>query len=88
MLSHYCAIHCVYFKDTAIEDICESKIIGGYGANYKDSKDIAKGINWVLENEQFSKNIAIEAEKKIKNFNSKKLIQKYINLYQEILNKD
>ncbi|WP_075520317.1 glycosyltransferase [Candidatus Pelagibacter communis] len=84
-----CNTPVVYFKDTAIEDICESKIIGGYGANYKDSKDIAKGINWVLENEQFSKNIAIEAEKKIKkNFNSKKLIQKYINLYQEILNKD
>ena len=37
-----CNTPVVYFKDTAIEDICESKIIGGYGANYKDSKILLK----------------------------------------------
>ena len=82
-----CNTPVVYFKDTAIEDICENKIIGGYGANYKDSRDLASGINWIIENEQVSKNIAIKAKKKIKdNFNSKKLIEKYINLYREVLN--
>ena len=55
--------------------------------NYKDSRDLANGINWIIENEQVSKNIAIKAKKKINdNFNSKKLIEKYINLYKEILN--
>ena len=77
-----CHTPVVYFKDTAIEDICEDRIVGGYGANYCDSADIARGIDWIIENKDKSKDLAILASNKIKKeFNSEELIKKYLDLY-------
>ena len=81
-----CRTPIVFFKDTSIEDICKSKEIGGYGANYCDSKDLANGINWITNDENYSKLLANKAAEKIlKNFNSELLVKNYLNLYNKIL---
>ena len=61
-----CKTPIVYFKETAIEDICENKKIGGYGANYCDSQDLANGIKWITENNIKVKDIINKAIYKIK----------------------
>ena len=81
-----CKTPIVYFKETAIEDVCENKKIGGYGADYCDSKDLANGIKWITENNTKVKEIIDKAIFKIKNeFNSEKLIKKYIELYNTLI---
>ena len=81
-----CKTPVVYFKDTAIEDICESGSIGGYGAKYCDSKDLANGIKWLTNDNSIKNELVSKAIKRIINdFNSEKLIQKYINLYEKLI---
>lgn len=81
-----CKTPIVYFKNTSVEDICESKKLGGYGADYLDGKDLAQGIDWIVDNPNESKTLAENASKKIiSKFNSKDLTEKYINLYNQIL---
>ena len=80
-----CKTPVVYFKNTSIEDICESKIVGGYGAKYCDSKDLANGINWLSDQKDNAKDLAEKASVKIlKSFNSEILIKNYITLYDKI----
>ena len=86
MESLLCKTPIVYFKETAIEDVCENKEIGGYGADYCDSKDLANGIKWITENNTKVKEIIDKAIFKIKNeFNFEKLIKKYIELYNTLI---
>jgi glycosyltransferase involved in cell wall biosynthesis len=81
-----CKTPVVYFKNTSIDDICESKNIGGYGAKYCDSKDLANGINWLSNQKNNPKDLAEKASVKIlKNFNSEILIKKYIALYDQMI---
>ena len=82
-----CETPVVYFKDTAIEDVCEHKLIGGYGADYCNSRDLAKGIDWIVESQNNPKMLAKKGAEKIKkNFNSDLLIEKYIKLYENLIN--
>ena len=60
-----CKTPVVYFKDTAIEDICESGSIGGYGAKYCDSKDLANGIKWLTTDNSIKNDLVSKA---IKNY--------------------
>lgn len=81
-----CHTPIVYFKNTAIEDICEHKIIGGYGAEYCNSEDLAKGINWISERSNYSETLIKKGIDKIKNnFNSEILVGKYLNLYNSLI---
>ena len=81
-----CNTPVVFFNNTSIEDVCKSKKIGGYGADYLDSKDLAEGIKWILENPNYSKNLAQKGAKEIiSKFNSEILIQNYIDLYKKLL---
>ncbi len=82
-----CRTPLVYFKDTSIEDVCKNKLIGGYGANYCDSEDLANGIKWVINNPENSKKLAVNGAMEIlTKFNSESLIKKYVNLYQKLIN--
>lgn len=83
-----CNTPVVFFKNTSIEDVCKSKKIGGYGADYLNSKDLAEGIKWIAENPNNSKILAQKgAEEIISKFNSEILIKNYVDLYKKLLNK-
>jgi len=82
-----CKTPVVYFKETAVEDICENKVIGGYGAEYCNSKDLAEGIKWISDKKNYNDSLVDRASEKIlKNFNSEILIKKYIDLYNSVIN--
>jgi glycosyltransferase involved in cell wall biosynthesis len=58
----------------------------GYLAKPFDSNDLAKGIEWVLEDEQRHQKLCLVArEKVIEKFDSKKVAKQYIELYQSLL---
>ena len=81
-----CKTPVVYFKETAIEDICENKEVGGYGAEYRNSKDLAEGIKWISDKKNYDDTLINKAcEKILKNFNSEILINKYIDLYNSVV---
>ncbi len=83
-----CKTPVVYFKETAIEDICDHKNIGGYGAEYCNSKDLSEGIKWLSNKSNYTKNLVDSAAKKIiEKFNSKILVNKYVELYNRLLNR-
>ena len=58
----------------------------GYLAEPFNTKDLAKGIVWVLDNKKYPE-LGSNARAKVEqNFDSEIVAEKYINLYQEILN--
>lgn len=81
-----CKIPVVAFNTTGLKDIVDHKK-NGYLANPFDSKDLAKGISWVLNNKNYSE-ISSNARIKVLNaFDSKIIGKKFIELYREILEK-
>ncbi|MFM1913487.1 MAG: Spore coat protein [Bacteroidota bacterium] len=81
MESMACGTPVVAFKTGGIPEMIDHKI-NGYLANYKDSNDLAKGIQYLLEND-----LSYQARKKIEeNFSEKVIAEKLIKLYQSTLN--
>jgi len=81
--SIFCKTPVVGFKNTALEEIINHKK-NGYLADYKDSKSLAKGIKWLSKNKTFK---SIETNKTFyKSFDLSYIGDKYINLYDKILN--
>lgn len=66
-------------------DIIEHQI-NGYLAKPFDTTDLANGIEWVLNNQNYADLCRNGREKVLKEFDSTIVAQKYINLYKEILN--
>ena len=55
----------------------------GYGAKYRNSRDLAKGIKRIINSK---KKMSINVRKHVlKKFNQEKLIKKYIKLYHLLL---
>ena len=74
----------VAFNATGPKDIVDHKI-NGYLANPYDPKDLARGIEWILNHpnpEILSKNAREKVERE---FDSRVVARKYIELYEEIL---
>ena len=72
-----------------VSDIPVLREVCGDAALFVDShnkEDIAEGILKVLENNQLKIALIQKGLKRVKVFNREKIIQEYINLYQEILN--
>ena len=79
-----CETPTVAFKNTGFEDVIVHKKTG-YLANYKNHKDLAKGIIWILKNLNKS-NLGKNARKHvIKNFSYNVTSAKYIKLYKELI---
>jgi len=60
--------------------------VDGYKARPFDTSDLANGIKWVLNYPEYDKLCENARKKVLENFDSKIVAQKYIQLYQEILN--
>lgn len=78
-----CGCPVVSFDNSGQTDIIDHKT-NGYLAKYKDSEDLARGIEWVLDNKnQTMSTICIE---KVKTTYSEEVVAKqYISLYNELL---
>lgn len=79
-----CALPCVSFKNTGVEDIINHKD-DGYLAEYLDIEDLTKGINLLNEesiNSKMSKNIR---KKIIKDFSYDNISQKYKDVYETLI---
>ena len=79
-----CQTPVVAFAHTGLLDIVEHKK-NGYLAKPLDTTDLANGIEWVLNNKSYDELCKNAREKVLKEFDSKIVAKKYINLYREIL---
>ncbi len=84
MESLACGTPVVAFNIGGNSDLIEHQK-NGYLAQPFDCKDIAFGINWVINNEKYEE-LAINAREKIKNeFDSTLIAKKYIQIYKNVL---
>jgi len=86
MESLTCGTPVVAFKVGGIPEMVKHKI-NGYLANVADSSDLANGIEWVLNKSNYSELSANARNYAIKEFSEEVIANKYIELYQNILNK-
>ena len=79
-----CGTPVVCFDATGPKDIVTHKI-DGYKASPFKSEDLARGIDWILNNENYME-ICQNARKKVEeNFDIKIIAKKYKQLYEEII---
>jgi glycosyltransferase involved in cell wall biosynthesis len=81
-----CETPVVCFNATGPRDIVHHKV-NGYKAEPFQAEDIAKGIEWVITNNQNNQLGKNAREKVLKCFDSKVVAKQYIELYQQILSK-
>lgn len=81
-----CGCPAVSFDNSGQTDIIDHQI-NGYLAQYRNVIDFAKGIDWVLSNRN-NKDISLSCLKKVQdNYSEEIVTNKYMSLYQRILNK-
>jgi len=80
-----CDTPVVCFDATGPKDIVDHKV-NGYRAKPFDTKDLANGIEWVLNCENYDKLCLSAREKVVREFDSVVVAGKYIELYKELLN--
>lgn len=85
MESLSCATPVVAFDVGGNSDMIEHTQ-NGYLAKPFDTTDLKNGIEWILDNENYDKICQNAREKVLKEFDSKVVAAKYIELYREILN--
>jgi len=84
MESMACGTPCVGFRVGGIPEMIDHQV-NGYVANYKDSKDLANGIQWVLEHKE-PQTLSEACIKKVKeNYCEEIVAKQYIDLYKRLL---
>ncbi|MGB3242574.1 MAG: glycosyltransferase, partial [Candidatus Omnitrophota bacterium] len=82
-----CGTPVVAFDTSGLKDIVEHQK-NGYLARPHEVEDLAKGIIWVLEDEQRRRNLSLRArEKAEEEFSLETQTRAYLKLYEEILQK-
>lgn len=79
-----CGTPVVAFGHTGLLDIVDHKK-NGYLARPLDISDLARGIEWVLDNESYSDLCLAAREKVVSTFSNQVVAKKYIKLYENIL---
>ncbi len=77
-----CGTPVVCFNATGPADIVDHKI-NGYKAKPFESKDLANGIEWVLNHSNHNELCKKAREKVLKEFDSKIVARKYVELYEQ-----
>lgn len=78
-----CGTPCVGFRTGGIPEMIDHKT-NGYVADYKDSSDLATGIEWVLDNQTTLHLSSACIDKVCKCYAEEVVAKKYIALYQSI----
>ncbi|SEF98704.1 Glycosyltransferase involved in cell wall bisynthesis [Parabacteroides chinchillae] len=79
-----CGCPVVSFDNSGQTDIIDHKH-NGYLAKYKDANDLATGIRWVLDNEN-KEALSLACAKKVQeNYTEKVVAEKYLSLYNSLL---
>ncbi|MBN1971001.1 MAG: glycosyltransferase family 4 protein [Candidatus Delongbacteria bacterium] len=86
MESLSCGTPVVAFDIGGNSDLVEHRR-NGYLANPYDCEDLARGIDWVLCNSNYQELAKNARDKVLKYFDSKLVVEKYIKLYKELLEK-
>ena len=82
-----CGTPCVTFRIGGIPDMIDQKI-NGYMAEPFKVQDLARGISWVIEDNQKLQSLSQNARKKIvENFSLNQIATKYYQLYKDILHR-
>jgi len=81
-----CGTPVVAFGATGLLDIVDHRV-NGYLAKPFDTNDLAQGINWVLNNENYSELCKNARDKVLKEFDNKIVAKKYIAVFEKILKK-
>lgn len=85
MESLSCGTPCVAFNIGGMPDMIEHKHTG-YLASSFNTEDLAKGIIWVLEDDERWKVLSLQARRKVENeFDIQTVAKKYADLYEEIV---
>lgn len=81
-----CGTPVVAFDATGLKDIVDHKE-NGYLATPYDPRDLAAGIEWIIEDEERNKELSKKARTKVeKEFDIKNIAAQYISLYDRVLN--
>ena len=80
-----CGTPVVCFKNTSISEVVDHKK-NGYVVENIQPKDLKSGIEWLAANNE-DKKLSNNARQKIFEFDSRKIAKKYIDLYENILEK-
>ncbi len=83
-----CGLPVAAFETGAIPEIVEHKKTG-YIAEYKNTDDLMAGLNYVLDMSREEKEKMDQASEArvLENFTQGKMVDKYLNLYKQILNR-
>ncbi len=85
MESLSCGTPCVAFNIGGMPDMIEHKHTG-YLASPFNAEDLAKGIIWVLEDDERWQVLSLQARRKVENeFDIQTVAKKYADLYEEII---
>jgi len=79
-----CGTPVVAFATSGLLDIIDHKT-NGYLAEPYDTAELANGIEWVLENEDYNELSKNAREKVVQKFDNKIVSEEYISLYQSML---
>ncbi|NLL28821.1 MAG: glycosyltransferase [Bacteroidales bacterium] len=84
MESMSCSTPCVGFNVGGIPEMIDHKK-NGYIAEYKNAEDLANGVRWVLENDNY-KELSENARLKVETmYNEGVIAKRYIELYNQLL---
>lgn len=78
-----CATPCVGFDIGGIPEMIDHEK-NGYVARYRDAEDLARGINFVLDEERYDELSANAAHKAVEAWNEESVVRKHIDLYKRI----
>ncbi len=80
-----CGTPVVAFNSTGLMDVVEHKITG-YLANPFSTEDLAKGIKWLIEDEERNSKIGKAARARaVRLWNQEKVAMQYMNVYKEAI---
>jgi glycosyltransferase involved in cell wall biosynthesis len=83
-----CGTPCVAFRQGGVPDMVEHER-NGYLAEPFEADDLARGIAWVLENEDRRRSLAIRAQQKVEGeFSLDHVAKRYATLYAELQGKE
>src|SRR5574344_924474 len=79
-----CGVPCVGFKVGGIPEMIDHQK-DGYVATFRDAADLANGIHWVLDSEQYDQ-LSSECVRKVTtSYSQQSVAMKYIEVYNEAL---